>query len=72
MTDGQRNSLLMIAVKCGKNKVCEELIRRGSDLDYVNIEGDTALHLAVSLNYKTCLSILLAAGANETIENRLR
>jgi ankyrin repeat protein len=36
------------------------------------MDGDTALHLAVSLNYKTCLSTLLAAGANETIENRLR
>jgi ankyrin repeat protein len=63
---------LMIAVKCGKNQVCDELIRRGCHMDHVNLEGNTALHLAVSLGHKICLSILLAAGACESIENRLR
>jgi len=62
----------MIAVKCGKEKLVDCLIHRGCSIEHVNHEGDTALHLALSLGFKICSAMLLANGANEIVENNNR
>jgi hypothetical protein len=69
--DDQGNSLLMTAVQNGNKKAVDMLIRRGSALNHMNGNGNTALHYALA--YDTTGEIatyLIERGADDTIENR--
>lgn len=70
--DENRNSLLIIAVKCGRDAVSKELLLRGCDVNHVNLQGNTSLHIAIDLGHKNCISLLIEYGASEQIENKLR
>ena len=69
--DDQGNTLLMTAVQNGNKKAVDMLIRRGSTLNHINGNGNTALHYALA--YDTTGEIatyLIERGADDTIENR--
>ena len=69
--DDQGNTLLMTAVQNGNKKAVDMLIRRGSTLNHMNGNGNTALHYALA--YDTTGEIatyLIERGADDTIENR--
>lgn len=69
--DEQGNTLLMTAVQNGNKKAVDMLIRRGSALNNMNGNGNTALHYALA--YDTTGEIatyLIEKGADDTINNR--
>ena len=45
-------------------KMCSKLIVRGADVNYVNRNGNTALHLMIEHNLKDAVEFLLDKGAN--------
>lgn len=70
--DLEGNTLLIIAVKCGRVELLEHLIAMGCDIDSQNLEGNTGLHYAISYGFYQCRHILLINAANELIENNYR
>jgi ankyrin repeat protein len=51
----------------GHEKMCEELIKRGANLDDRATGGKSALHLAAIHENKRCVELLLAAGAQANL-----
>ena len=61
------HTLLMLSCIEGHEKMCEELIKRGANLDDRATGGKSALHLAAIHENKRCVELLLAAGAQANL-----
>ena len=59
----------MWACKLGFEKSCQELLTKQTTLDCVNMEGDTALHIACRQGHVNIVKLLLDNGANMTVCN---
>lgn len=64
-------SLLQHAISKPFDLVVAELLRKDMDLNYIQNEIGTALHLAVSFNNKKVIRMLLKKGANPNIANKV-
>ena len=53
----------------GKYKLADRLIKRGSNINYVNRLGFTPLHLAIEVGNTEAISYLLRNGADPHIED---
>ena len=68
--DEAGNTILMVAVQNNHRKIVDFLIRRGSNLNHVNGNGNTALHFALAYDKTGQLAeFLIEKGADDTIEN---
>lgn len=61
----------LYAVQDGLIQKVRELISAGANLNTFDDLGNTALHIAVELNFVNIVDILLTAGADPSIENDL-
>jgi len=68
-TDNDGWTPLMWASKLGFEKSCQELLAKASWLDSVNMEGDTALHIACRHGRVNIVRLLLDNGASLTLCN---
>ena len=68
-TDNDRWTPLMWASKLGYAKSCQELLVKQTSLDDVNMDGDTALHIACKQGHVGIVNLLLDSGASLTICN---
>jgi ankyrin repeat protein len=48
-------------------KMARKLLKRGADIDYVNENGNTVLHMCVYRGLKDSVKFLLNSGANQHI-----
>ena len=62
---------LMDAASLGEAAAVQELVERGAQLDQQSKDGQTALVLALGKGDDQCALILLQAGANPDIEDKL-
>jgi len=68
--DDQGNTLLLIAVQNLNRKMVEMLLARGASLNHKNLQGNTALHYAMSYDPSGTLGeYLIEKGADDSIEN---
>ena len=49
--DNEGNTLLTLAAKSGEVMVIESLIKKGSGTNYIDNEGNTALHIAIQREF---------------------
>lgn len=68
-TDNNQWTPLMWASKLGYAKCCQELLARETSLNNVNMDGDTALHIACTQGHVHVVNILLDYGASLTVCN---
>lgn len=59
----------MWTAKLGWAKCCQELLEKQTSLDDVNMEGDSALHIACGQGHVNIVNLLLDSGASLTICN---
>lgn len=72
MKDEQGNTLLMVAVQNRNTSMVDLMLRRGSRINDVNNNGNTALHFALAYDTTGQLAeFLIENGADDTIENNL-
>jgi len=57
------------ACKKGNDKIVHYLIDFGSDLNFVDYDGDTPLHVAMKYNNKECVRWLLIRGSRKDLPN---
>ena len=50
----------------------EHLIKQGASPDSQDNEGNTALHIAFQRDQRKCRDVLIAHGAKESIENKMK
>lgn len=58
-----QNTALIVASRCGFNKIVDLLIKKGANLKLRNEQGQTALDWAVAMRRKGVIELLLDAGA---------
>ena len=63
------NTLLINATKVNNDKIVEFLLMKGSECNYRNRYGNTALHYAISYKFFKIVDLLKKYGAREDIEN---
>ena len=61
---------VMYAIKYNKIKALRSLILNGADLQKTNLQGQTALHVAASLDNAQAIEVLLAARIDATIRDK--
>jgi ankyrin repeat protein len=61
------SSALMIAADQAKNKLVKDLIVRGANLNYEELQGESAITKAARKGHLTTLKILINAGANVNV-----
>ena len=61
---------VMYAIKYNKIKSLRSLILNGADLQKTNLQGQTALHVAASLDNAQAIEVLLAARIDATIRDK--
>ena len=59
----------MWASKLGREKACEELLKAQASVDDVNMNGDTALHVACRKGHVGIVNLLLTNGASLNVRN---
>ena len=70
--DEAGNTILMVAVQNNHRKIVEFLIRRGSNIQHFNKNGNTALHFAFAYDKSGLMGeFLIENGADDTVENFL-
>lgn len=65
--DSNSVTILMHQLFSNNYKMASKLIVRGAKLDYVNRNGNTALHLCIQKSLKDSVKFLLFKGANKHI-----
>ena len=68
--DGAGNTLLHIAAQNGSKRLIKFLIRRGANLDMVNLSGQTALHFCFGYGYNDVGEWLVGRGADDSLLNK--
>ncbi len=61
---------LMYAVKYNRMKALRYLIVKGADINRTTINGQNALHVAVSMSNAKAIEVLLSAGINATAKDK--
>ena len=61
----------MWASKLGREKSCQELLDVQASVDDVNMDGDTALHIACRQGHVSIVNLLLENGASLNVCNFL-
>lgn len=56
---------------CGLDKLCEQLIKDGCDINESDPEGNTALHIAALHGHRNIYDLLVTYGADINIENNI-
>ena len=59
----------MYAAELGKVKSCQEILTAKASVDDINIDGDTALHIACSGGHVGVVNLLLDNGASLNVCN---
>ena len=59
----------MWASKLGREKACQELLNAQASVDDVNLDGDTALHVACQQGHVDIVNLLLTNGASLNVRN---
>lgn len=59
----------MWASKLGREKACRELLNVHASVDDVNMDGDTALHVACRQGHVGIVNLLLTNGASLDVRN---
>ncbi|XP_050312552.1 rabankyrin-5 [Anthonomus grandis grandis] len=62
-----RLDLLQTLIVNGKRKAASHLVQKLTDLDHVNMNGETALHLCCQRGYDDVATLLLERGANPSM-----
>lgn len=74
MVDSQGNTLFMIAVQNGHEKIPKFLREKGANPSHQNNQGQSALHYAMTYGFYELGSWLVdsvaGAGANDTVNNK--
>ncbi|CAD8171378.1 unnamed protein product [Paramecium octaurelia] len=65
------DTLLTLASKSGCKDIVKELVKKGADINIQNDDGNTAVHLALSYGHYKIADILIGAGANTNILNKI-
>ncbi|KRX04681.1 Ankyrin repeat-containing domain [Pseudocohnilembus persalinus] len=68
-TDSQNNTLLIVAAQCGNIEIIQFLLSKFKDINHQNIDGDTALHKALSYGNDHAADLLILNGAFQNIKN---
>jgi ankyrin repeat protein len=61
---------IMYAIKYNRLKALRSLIIHGADLQKVNLEGQTPLHIAINNGNAQAIEILMTGGADPTIKDK--
>jgi ankyrin repeat protein len=69
LANGQQLTPLLIAVSSGKLPVVECLLAEQADVDAVDRQGNSALHMAVAVRSPELVALLLEAGAKPIVYN---
>jgi ankyrin repeat protein len=64
------NTLMIHAIKFNSLKALRSLIMNKADIQKTNLQGQTALHIAVISNNPQAVEILLTAGVNPTVKDK--
>lgn len=71
--EGSKNSVLhLAALKGGPIELMELLIKKGANINEINADGDTPLHLVIQEGRVDAAILLVKAGANGVIKNNKR
>jgi hypothetical protein len=68
--DEAGNTLLHIACQNGNKRMVKLCLRRGSDINSQNLNGQTPLHFAYSYGYGDVGEYLVSKGADDTLRNK--
>lgn len=68
--NNRNNSLLHVACVNGYARIARLLIKFGTNVDAVNLDGNTPLHLCYQYGRSQLISMLIASGANENARNK--
>lgn len=67
---GPKNeTLLLVCAMNGQKRLAKLLLRNKADINAVNDDGNSALHLTFALNYRELGDYLITKGAHEHIRN---
>ena len=70
ITSDGGSTAYMIAVQEGHHHFSEHLIDRGADIDKVNTDGESALHVAIQYNRPKLLDLILKKHANHVLKTK--
>ncbi|KAK6620731.1 hypothetical protein RUM43_011026 [Polyplax serrata] len=68
--DAEQNIALHWAAFGGSTDIVEMFLNDGSDINAVNVHGDTPLHIAARQHKYSCVLLLLARGARSDLKNK--
>lgn len=63
------NSLLLLAAQQGAKRMCKFILRRGANINFQNLVGNTALHYCFAYHNDELGKYLISRGANDGILN---
>ena len=67
--DAVGNTLLMVACQNGNKRIAKLCLRRGSELNKLNINGQTCLHYAFGYGFEDLGEYLISKGADNSLRN---
>lgn len=67
--DDSGNNLLMIACQNGNKRISKLCLRRGSQIDNKNLNGNTCLHFAFGYGFDDLGDYLISKGADDSLQN---
>ena len=68
--DDAGNTLLHIAAQNGNKRMVKLCMRRGSDLNAQNLNGQTPLHFAFAYGYSEVGNYMISKGGDDSIRNK--
>jgi ankyrin repeat protein len=66
----KNDTLLLVCAMNGQKRLAKLLLRNKADINAVNEEGNSALHLTFALNYRELGDYLISKGAQEHLRNK--
>lgn len=70
LTETDKQTALMIAIRHGWEPIVRLLIQSGADLNVVDVNNDTALHYSADFTQPRMMKLLLDAGAKTDLQDR--
>ncbi len=71
-SDNKNNTVLMLIAQSEENmiNIAEQILVKNIDIDHQNLDGDTALIIAIRYNQKDIISTLIKLDVDQTIKNK--